>query len=211
MRAVSSAVSLTAHVAIGAAVVLSTVDARPHRADRPRQITVVIQPRVVERSLQGLSGGPIVPETVVLPVIPIPLINTPPHGVPPPRPAFPVQGTGASALPSPPGAPGDVWEAPFVEEAPQILAGPLPAYPELLRQAGIRGRVVLEAVVDTAGRVERGSLTVVSATNPGFVAPARQALAATLFRPGRVHGRAVRVRVRIPVDFTLRSGTGPAR
>lgn len=68
---------------------------------------------------------------------------------------------------------------------------------------------MLEAVVDTAGRVEQGSLTVVSATNPGFVAPARQALAATLFRPGRVHGRAVRVRVRIPVDFTLRSGTGP--
>lgn len=209
MRAVCSAVSLTAHVAIGAAVVLSTVDARPHRADRPRQINVVIQPRAVERSLHALPFGPSVPETVVLPVIPTPVIATPPHGGTPARLA--VQGAGASALPPPPGAPGDVWDAPFVEEAPQILAGPLPAYPELLRQAGIRGRVVLEAVVDTAGRVERGSLTVVSATNPGFVAPARQALAATLFRPGRVHGRAVRVRVRIPVDFTLRSGTGPAR
>lgn len=203
MRAISSAVSLTVHVAMGAAVFLSTVDARPHRAGRPQTINVVIQPRAIERSLGGLPLGPIVPETVVLPVIPTPLIATPLQGVTPARPA--------SALSLPPGGPGDVWEAPFVEEAPRILAGPLPAYPELLRQAGIRGHVVLEAVVDTSGRVEPGSLTVVSATNPGFVGPARQALAATLFRPGRVHGRAVRVRVRIPVDFTLRSGTGPAR
>lgn len=211
MRAVSSAVSLTAHVAIGAAVVLNTVDARPHRPGRPHQVNVWIQPPAVERSLTGLPRDPILLETVVLPVIPPPLIATALQGVTTARPAFPVQGTTASALPPPPTGPGAVWDAPFVEEAPQILAGPLPAYPELLRQAGIRGQVVLEAVVDTAGRVEQGSLTVVSATNPGFVAPARQALAATLFRPGRVHGRAVRVRVRIPVDFTLRSGTGPAR
>jgi TonB family protein len=87
----------------------------------------------------------------------------------------------------------------------------VPAYPELLRQARIQGRVLLEAVVDTMGRVEPASLIVVSATHPGFVAPARQTLIATLFRPGRVHGRAVRVRVRLPFDFTLRGGTGSAR
>lgn len=85
-----------------------------------------------------------------------------------------------------------------------MLAGPLPAYPELLRQAGIQGRIVLEAVVDTAGRIELSSLAVVSAGHPGFVAPAQRALAGTLFRPARVHGRPVRVRVRVPIDFTLR-------
>jgi protein TonB len=104
-----------------------------------------------------------------------------------------------------------VWDAELIEQAPAILAGPVPAYPELLRQAGLQGRVVLEAVVDTSGRVELGSLTVVSASNPGFVAPARQALSSTLFRPGRVRGHAVRVRVRVPMEFMLRNGTGPAR
>ncbi len=85
-----------------------------------------------------------------------------------------------------------------------MLAGPVPAYPELLRQAGIEGRVVLEAVIDTTGRVEPGSIGVVSATNPHFVEPARQTLAASLFRPGRVNGRAVRVRIRLPIAFGLR-------
>jgi protein TonB len=92
----------------------------------------------------------------------------------------------------------------LVEEPPAILAGPLPAYPELLRQAGVQGRVVLEVVVDTAGLVEPGSFVVVSAAHRAFVAPAQRALAATLFRPARVHGRGVRVRVSIPIDFVLR-------
>jgi TonB family protein len=65
-------------------------------------------------------------------------------------------------------------------------------------------RVVLAAVVDTLGRVEPGSLSVVSAAHPGFVASAQRALAASLFRPARINGRAVRVHV--PIDFRLRGG-----
>ena len=78
----------------------------------------------------------------------------------------------------------------FTEERAEVLSGPLPVYPDLLRQAGVQGRVVLEAVVDTTGRVLGESILVVSATNPGFVAPARQALQATLFRPATVGGKA---------------------
>jgi protein TonB len=92
------------------------------------------------------------------------------------------------------------------EGGPEVLTGPLPVYPELLRQAGIQGRVVLEAIVDSGGRVVPGSIAVVSATNPAFVAPARQALLATLFRPALVGGRMVAVHVRIPYDFTIRAG-----
>jgi protein TonB len=91
-----------------------------------------------------------------------------------------------------------------VDQLPVMLAGPVPAYPEALRRAGMEGRVILEAVVDTAGHVEPGSLVAVAAAHPGFVAPARRAVAAALFRPARVRGRAVRVCVRIPIDFTLR-------
>lgn len=207
MRTISSAISLTAHVALGAALVLSTVDAHPHAPRRPRQINVVLPQATVDAPEPGAPPGPVLPGTVVLPWIPTPTISS--EGMAPSQPVFVVQPFDGERQPL--GGQQDLWDGPFVDEAPEILAGPVPAYPELLRQAGIQGRVVLEAVVDTAGRVDPGSMTVVSATNPGFVAPARQALAATLFRPGRVHGRAVPVRVRLPVEFTLRGGTGRAR
>jgi protein TonB len=97
------------------------------------------------------------------------------------------------------------------DERPEILAGPLPVYPDLLRQAGIQGQVLLEALIDSTGRVLVASISVVSATNPGFVDPARQALIATLFRPARVNGRAVSMLVRVPFAFSIRGGTGRAR
>jgi len=106
-----------------------------------------------------------------------------------------------------PGVLGDL----LAEENAEILTGPLPAYPDLLRQAGIQGKVLLEAVVDTTGRVPAQSIVVVTATNPAFIAPARQALLATLFRPAMVGGKPVRMRVRIPYEFAIRSGTGRAR
>jgi TonB family protein len=71
--------------------------------------------------------------------------------------------------------------------------------------------VVLEAVVDTTGRVRPDSISVISATNPGFVAPARHALLATLFRPAMIGGRPVAMRVRVPFEFTLRGDTGRVR
>jgi len=98
----------------------------------------------------------------------------------------------------------------LTEEHAEVLTGPLPVYPDLLRQAGVQGRVVLEAVVDTTGRVLAPSISIVSATNPGFIAPARQALVATLFRPAMIGGTAVRMRVRIPYEFAIRNGTGRA-
>jgi TonB family protein len=97
------------------------------------------------------------------------------------------------------------------EMAPEVLSGPLPLYPDLLRQAGVEGQVVLEARVDSTGRVQKGSVSVVFATHPGFVEPARQALMTTLFRPARVNGRAVAMLVRVPFAFSIRGGTGRAR
>jgi len=83
-----------------------------------------------------------------------------------------------------------------------LLAGPPPAYPDLLRAAGIQGRVVLQAVIDTLGRAE-GAAVVVESSNRGFDAAALAYVRRALFRPGRVHGRAVRVLIRLPIDFTL--------
>jgi protein TonB len=90
-----------------------------------------------------------------------------------------------------------------VEERPDLLSGPQPQYPDLLRQAGIQGRVVVQAIIDTTGRAEPASVKVIQSPNPGFDLAAKTAVLKALFRPARVHGRAVRVLVNIPYDFKL--------
>jgi TonB family protein len=207
MRAFSSVVSITGHVALGVAVLLGTT--KSGRSDPVRSVarTMFFQPAPPVDGDGGLSiPGPV---TVVPPdfgPIPAPstLLQT---GAP--MPFFsPVFSGGVSS----PGTsqPGGLSSL-LTEEHAEVLTGPLPGYPDLLRQAGVQGRLVLEAVVDTTGRVLSLSISVVSATNPGFVAPARQALLATLFRPARIGGKAVRMLVRIPYEFAIRNGTGRAR
>jgi protein TonB len=92
-----------------------------------------------------------------------------------------------------------------VEERPEVVAGSCiaPRYPEILRQAGIEGRVLIEFVIDTLGRAERGSLRVVNSQHQLFESPAREAVLSCRFRPGRISGRAVRVRVQQPINFQI--------
>jgi TonB family protein len=101
-----------------------------------------------------------------------------------------------------PGA-DQVLSVDVVQEKPERLSGPQPQYPPLLQQAGIEGRVMVQAIVDTSGRVEPNSVRVVESANPGFDQPAKNAVLKSLFRPGRVYGRAVRVLVQIPIDFRM--------
>ena len=97
----------------------------------------------------------------------------------------------------------EVFMEAIVEEKPSVLSGPQPQYPELLRQAGIQGRVMVQAIIDTTGRAEPPSLKVISSPNPGFDQPAKTYVLKALFRPARVHGRAVRVLINIPIDFKI--------
>jgi len=97
----------------------------------------------------------------------------------------------------------EVFMEAIVEEKPSVLSGPQPQYPELLRQAGIQGRVMVQAIIDTTGRAEPPSLKVISSPNPGFDQSAKNYVMKALFRPARVHGRAVRVLINIPIDFKI--------
>lgn len=99
---------------------------------------------------------------------------------------------------------GQVYAEAIVEEKPEFLSGPLPVFPELLKQARIQGRVMVQAVIDTTGRAEANTVKIIASPNPGFDQPAKTALLRTLFRPARVHGRAVRVLIQLPYDFKLR-------
>jgi len=97
----------------------------------------------------------------------------------------------------------EVFLVAAVDEPPAPISFPPPEYPRMLLEARIEGSVVLEAVIDTLGNPEPGSIKVVSSTNHGFDAVGREALRRALFRPGRVQGQRVRVLVRQPLRFQL--------
>lgn len=198
MRASSTAVSLALHTALAIGLINASATGRP-RTPSPITIVPVLPPRSTARPTH-----PDIP--------PAPRIDAGALALPSLDPSLPhvtlpvwtnmetsgrvLAGTVVS------GSPDGPIDVVLTDEYPELLAGPLPAYPDLLRQAGVEGRVVLDAVVDTSGRVERGSIVVISG-HPAFAAAAERSLLASLFRPGRVHGRSVRVRVRVPFDFTL--------
>jgi len=91
-----------------------------------------------------------------------------------------------------------------VEERPEILSGPQLQYPDLLRQAGVQGRVLVQAIIDTTGRAEPQSVKIIQSPNAGFDQPAKNYVLHALFRPARVHGRAVRVLLNLPIDFKVK-------
>jgi TonB family protein len=91
-----------------------------------------------------------------------------------------------------------------VQEKPERLAGPQPVYPPLLQQAQIEGSVMVEAIIDTLGHVEPNSLKVVQTANPGFNESAKQTVLHSLFRPARVYGKAVRVLIHIPIQYSIK-------
>jgi protein TonB len=96
-----------------------------------------------------------------------------------------------------------VYAANVTEEPPELLQAGELVYPPILRQAGVEGKVTLEFVVNTEGRVEANTVRIAQCTHLGFSAAAVEVARHALFRPGRVGGRAVRVLVRMPVDFVL--------
>ena len=110
---------------------------------------------------------------------------------------------GGHANGAPPAA-SNLYSEATVEERPTLLTPPV--YPDVMRMAGIRGRVVVEAVVDSAGRVEPNSIKILKSPNPGFDEPTRQWAIKARFRPARLGGRAVRVLVNLPIDFQTTGG-----
>jgi TonB family protein len=203
----ASAVALCLHAAVIAGAVYATV-----RAEEPpvigRTDDFVIFPPPPR------SGPPAAPVTVADPGQGWTVVDPPPImplGLPP-------IDLGVSFDPSAHGGRPVAWRgdpgaprvtdallfAAVVDEPPVLLAGPPLAYPELLRMAGIEGRVEVEVVVDTSGRAEAATIMVVRSPHPAFDEPARRYVREALFRPGRMHGRAVRVLVRVPIVFALR-------
>jgi TonB family protein len=93
-----------------------------------------------------------------------------------------------------------------IDQHPQLVSWPPPLYPDAMRQAHIEGRVVIRAIIDTTGRIEPASVKILESPNPAFDKAARFVVLHAFYRPARVHGRAVRVLVNIPIDFKIPPG-----
>lgn len=115
-----------------------------------------------------------------------------------------IPATDAIANPSAAERPLGVYAEDSVTERPQLLRYPAPRYPDSLRTAGIGGRVVVEAIVDSTGQIDSASVRILSSTHPGFEAPAREAVLGATYAAGRLNGRAVPVMVRFPIAFSTR-------
>ncbi len=64
--------------------------------------------------------------------------------------------------------------------------------------------MLVQAIVDTLGRAEPTSVKVLQSPNAGFDQSAKNYVLKALFRPARVHGRAVRVLIQIPIDYRIK-------
>ncbi|PYO65608.1 MAG: hypothetical protein DMD71_10300 [Gemmatimonadetes bacterium] len=200
-------ISLLLHTVIVTGAVIATLTAGPSDTSTKVDTQMVFlnqqeqkpdQPPPPQLDMQ-LKGF----QTVVAPTdIPtnIPPVNLQEHFDPRDYSGVGVEGGVATGI-----VPGSdqVLSVDVVQEKPELLSHAPPAYPPLLQQAGIEGRVMVQAIIDTTGRVEPNSARVVESANPGFDQPAKNVVLRSLFRPGRVYGRAVRVLVAIPIDFKI--------
>jgi TonB family protein len=76
------------------------------------------------------------------------------------------------------------------------------SFPPPLYAEGVHGLVVAEFVVDTTGKVEDGTVGIVSSTAPLFTEAVRVALASAAYVPARKNGHAVRQLVQQPFEFS---------
>jgi TonB family protein len=79
-----------------------------------------------------------------------------------------------------------------------------PVYPRQLRLASVEGEVLVRFVVDTLGRVEAGSIAILSTTHPLFGDAVRDWLGRTRYEPAQVGGQPVRQLVQQQIGFTIR-------
>lgn len=204
--------STVLHAALIVGAVALTTRA-PQIADgsaEPVHVITFDHPEPIEQRPSRPPAGPVLPGAPALPAIPINIPNVPTFDVTRPftssavaaedifrRPSVPI----VSAAPGPAG----VHVVGSVDRiAAQLPGNGSPDYPRTLRTAGVEGNVIVTFVVDTAGRAEPGSITIVSTTHALFADAVRHWLARTRYSPAVLDGQRVRQLVQQEVGFALK-------
>jgi len=144
--------------------------------------------------------------------------NRPP---PPPRPPIPIEAPSDEAIDDvdildtelqpedvarPPSDDDEEVYFVAVEELPEPVGGiaaiqSAVVYPEIAKRAGVEGTVYVEAYVDESGVVTRTSI--VKGIGAGCDEAGEAAVMKTRFKPGKQRGKAVKVKMSIPIRFRL--------
>lgn len=106
---------------------------------------------------------------------------------------------------APAGPAGDgIHTRAMVDRVASALSGNgQPRYPSALQRIHLEGEVLVQFVVDAAGRVERGSITIMQATHPLFADAVRDWLPNTRYAPAEIGGTRVRQLVQQTIGFAL--------
>ncbi len=187
-----------ASLAIHSAMIAGVVYATPHAAPRGDQVrmgttVVLLAPQEQQTAAEpppaqladALQGFQTVAVSAQIP-IDMPPVDLQQRFDPKDYSGSGVEGSWASGIVV---SGNEVYAEALVEERPALLSAPAPVYPALLRQAGIQGRVILPAVIDTTGRIEPASVRIMKSPHPAFDQPTKDWLLNALFRPARLHGR----------------------
>lgn len=206
-------VSVTAHVALIAAALYATAQARVQPAEFRETVRPVYFPRdplPAQSASPATSGQRHVDGHRLIFVAPDVDIKVPSIDISDVVPKPGDFNPGVIASPSNGGQQGGEGSgaAPFradqVENQVGVIPGSAPPrYPEALRSSGVEGQVIAEFVVDEQGRAEEGSLRFVRSDNQLFEDAVRMALRRTRFVPADVGGVKVRQLVQMPFVFTL--------
>lgn len=88
-----------------------------------------------------------------------------------------------------------------VDENPAPTKTVNPSYPATLKTEGVTGLVAVQIVIDEKGEVIDAKAT--KSSHPDFEKPALEAVKKWKFKPAKVAGKEVKVRVTIPFRFNL--------
>jgi len=133
--------------------------------------------------------------------------NRAPTGNTAPAPPAPPAGPAKEEEPAPSGQMDEsaVDVRPSLRNQDDVQRALQRVYPSSLREAGVTGETVLQFVIGEDGRVEPGTVEVVSSTDEAFSSAARRIVSQMRFTPAKSRGKTVRVTTTIPVRWTIES------
>jgi protein TonB len=212
--------SLAAHAAAVSLMLMRVTAPPPLTRYVPERLPPYVEMPQEAAPTPVRDGSPGSPKTAAPPAPTLPSFDIPPTAPPAipehpwaqaaPSPGFDADAfrrrglAGGASAPLGPALAGGVFEASMVERPVWPLAGnPAPRYPTALARAGVEGEVIMRFVVDTAGRVERGSIRLVRGTHVLFERAVSEVLPLLRFQPAEAGGARVRQAVEQPFRFEL--------
>jgi TonB family protein len=222
-RTGGAALSVAAHIAIIGAATAATVHGRPAHSAPPKPLFVTFtlaakpKPMPAERSARASSAST---RLAAVPAAPTLTIGVP-LTVPTSLPSFDLtsfatptaisigrasglqNGHSGSAIDLGEATPsGNEWRG--RELLMHIISQGKPRYPEVLRQSGIDGHVLVQFVVDTAGYVDMRSVKFINSSHDLFTQAVRNALPSFRFKPAEVNGQRTAALAEMPFEFEVK-------